>query len=466
MKSQIIFAIFLLTGVLSQNDWVNLASLPVIGQYAHNYSHNIFSGYLNNGAGDQLHYVFLESQNNPKTDPLILWLNGGPGCSSMLGWLYEHGPFPFKEGETYTQWNNYSWNQAANMIYMESPACVGLSTCNNPDQTFNDSNVAAANLAALTQWFQRYPNFTTNDFYVAGESYGGIYVPYLSWYIDQSNTAKTTNINLKGFMVGNGVTNYAYDTLGSMPDYFFQHGIFPPTIYDEIIYETCEDPYGSDCENFLFGSAYVQNLNIYDLYRWCYNENETTSVQNGPLKFHKNYARFLDLLKNDKAGPLPGMTAPCIDGLGAYTWLNNPAVRTGLHIPSSINYNWAMCVEINYDINQALGSYFIYEQLVPLNKYKIMFFSGDADASVSILGTQRWIAELVDTYSIPTEVPYKVWTLPGDTTPNATQTAGWVTYYQGLEFVQVKGAGHMVPQWRRPEAYKMFTYFLNNTILS
>lgn len=475
MKSQI-FSLVLLASIfsvaLSQNDWVNLAQLPQLNVYAKNYTANIFSGYLNAGNGASHHYVFLESQNNPKTDPLVLWLNGGPGCSSLLGWLYEHGPFVFPDGETTFQYNNYSWNKIANVLYMESPACVGFSTCPNPNQVFDDNSVAQANLNALINFFVKYTNFTKNDFYVAGESYGGIYVPYLSYYIDQYNKKAFNIIKFKGFMVGNGVTNYKYDTVASMPDYFSFHAIISPSQRDQILYKTCLNPYSDECDDFLFSSKWTNNLNHYDLLRWCYNQTETLEDPNAPVKGSRDYLRFIKLgfeqsqeASNSRIPGHTGVVAPCLDGSGAYAWLNLPQVRQGLHISSSINYNWTMCSDINYNINMTYGSYWIYQQLVPQNKYKILVYSGDTDASVSILGTQKWIKLLTQSLNIATEVPKQIWTLPG-LAANETQTAGWVTYYQGLEFVQVKGVGHMVPQWERAGAYKMFQYYLQNKILN
>ena len=76
-----------------------------------------------------IHYVFVTSANAPDTDPVVLWLNGGPGCSSLQGWLKEIGPFIMEDGETTfrEQFNNYSWNKNANLLFFESPAGVGFS---------------------------------------------------------------------------------------------------------------------------------------------------------------------------------------------------------------------------------------------------------------------------------------------------------------------------------------------------
>ena len=44
-------------------------------------------GYLNITRG-AFHYVFFDSQHDPDNDPVVLWLNGGPGCSSIIGMVY------------------------------------------------------------------------------------------------------------------------------------------------------------------------------------------------------------------------------------------------------------------------------------------------------------------------------------------------------------------------------------------
>ncbi|CAI8586008.1 unnamed protein product [Vicia faba] len=73
-----------------------------------------------------LFYYFVEAEVEPASKPVVLWLNGGPGCSSVgAGAFVEHGPFkPSKNGLIK---NDYSWNKEANMLYLESPAGVGFS---------------------------------------------------------------------------------------------------------------------------------------------------------------------------------------------------------------------------------------------------------------------------------------------------------------------------------------------------
>lgn len=76
--------------------------------------------------------------------------------------------------------NKYAWNKKANVIYLESPGTVGFSTATTKFRIANDTSVAKDNLKALQMFFDLYPQYKGNDFYIAGESYAGIYIPRLA----------------------------------------------------------------------------------------------------------------------------------------------------------------------------------------------------------------------------------------------------------------------------------------------
>ncbi|KAE8649888.1 hypothetical protein Csa_011926 [Cucumis sativus] len=132
------------------------------------------TGYV--GVGDweefQLFYYFIKSYSNPKTDPLVLWLTGGPGCSALSGLAFESGPINFegevKEGSVpEVVINPYSW----------------------------------------TQWFDDHPEFISNLFYIAGNSYAGMIVPIVALTILEGTYKHIfSSINFEGYILGNPIT--------------------------------------------------------------------------------------------------------------------------------------------------------------------------------------------------------------------------------------------------------------------
>jgi len=128
----------------------------------------------------------LESQKDPANDPLLLWFNGGPGCSSMLGFAMEHGPYVNNDNKTDFVENEWSWNKEANIIYLEMPAMVGYSYTDDPENEnyFDDHITSADNLVAMVNLFEKFPEYAKHDLYVVGESYAGVYVPYMAWRMD------------------------------------------------------------------------------------------------------------------------------------------------------------------------------------------------------------------------------------------------------------------------------------------
>jgi carboxypeptidase C (cathepsin A) len=93
-----------------------------------------------------MHYFYFPSQNKLDTDPLLFWFNGGPGCSSLLGALYEHGPFLVNDAFGIYMNNTYAWNKNASVVYIESPSEVGFSYSNTPIVNWTDAMVAKLNL--------------------------------------------------------------------------------------------------------------------------------------------------------------------------------------------------------------------------------------------------------------------------------------------------------------------------------
>ncbi|KAL0449425.1 UNVERIFIED_CONTAM: Serine carboxypeptidase-like 16 [Sesamum latifolium] len=146
------------------------------------------TGYIGVGEEDevQLFYYFVESENDPQRDPLILWLTGGPGCSGFSGLVYEIGPLAF-DVEAFDGsfpsfiTNPYSWTKVANIIFIDSPVGTGFSYATT-SQAYNNSDTKSVehNYWFLRKWLLNHSEFAKNRLYVAGDSYGGKIVPMVA----------------------------------------------------------------------------------------------------------------------------------------------------------------------------------------------------------------------------------------------------------------------------------------------
>ena len=151
MKTVLISLLFIAALASTKPDAVKIDSVSAV------YDKQWYSGYLDveleKLGAIHMHYFFFPSQNNPDTDPVLFWFNGGPGCSSLLGALYEHGPFILNDAFGALIYNRYSWNLKANVVYIESPAQVGFSYMDGKPPTWTDSLVATLNAAAIREFF-------------------------------------------------------------------------------------------------------------------------------------------------------------------------------------------------------------------------------------------------------------------------------------------------------------------------
>lgn len=165
-----------------------------------------YSGYLtvNEKFNSNLFFWFFPSEGNPADDPVLLWLQGGPGSSSMLGLFAENGPFVFKT-ESELELRDYRWTRSHSVIYIDNPVGTGFSFTDEGGFARNETIIGEQLFEALQQFFTMFPKLQKNRFFVTGESYAGKYVPAISYAILKKNSEAKIKINIQGLAIGNGL---------------------------------------------------------------------------------------------------------------------------------------------------------------------------------------------------------------------------------------------------------------------
>ncbi|KAJ8645886.1 hypothetical protein MRB53_007634 [Persea americana] len=445
-----------------------------------------YSGYvtIDESKGKNLFYYFVLSEGNPTKDPLVLWLNGGPGCSSFDGFVYEHGPFNFQAGrkpgsQPQLHLNPYTWSKVSSIIYLDSPAGVGFSYSNDHgDYTTGDLKTASDSHTFLLKWFQKYPEFLANPFYISGESYAGVFVPTLAFEVANGIKAGVKPmINFKGYTVGNGVTDTEFDGNALVP---FAHGM--GLISDDLFQEVnaaCQGNYWNStneiCEDKLNKvDEDISGLNIYDILEPCYHSPEIRSITSGsirlpssfrqlgetkrPLAVRKRmFGRAWPLRASVRDGYVPtwpqllgSNSVPCTDDVVAAAWLNDEKVRSAIHAQQkNVSGDWELCTG-NINFYHDAGSMIKYHKNLTGQGYRALIFSGDHDMCVPFTGSQAWTRSLG--YKVIDE--WRAWTIGG-------QVAGYTQGYEkNLTFLTIKGSGHTVPEYKPQEALAFYTRWL------
>ncbi|THH00821.1 hypothetical protein EW026_g1775 [Hermanssonia centrifuga] len=176
-----------------------------------------FTGYIDIEAR-HLFFYFFESRNDPDTDDVIFWTNGGPGCSSSVGLFMELGPCRVTAQDN-TTFNPYSWNENANLFFVDQPIGTGFSYAEFGEYVYTTEEAAKDISAFVAIFFEHFSKFKGRSFHMAGESYGGRYIPVFASYVYDQNPklveSGVTPINLTSIMIGNGCT----DWLTMIPSY-------------------------------------------------------------------------------------------------------------------------------------------------------------------------------------------------------------------------------------------------------
>ncbi|KAK6738122.1 hypothetical protein RB195_020308 [Necator americanus] len=416
-----------------------------------------YSGYYTVGAtkNHQLHYWFVESQNNPASDPLLLWLTGGPGCSGLSALLTEWGPFMVNPDGATLMANPYSWNKNASILTLEAPAGVGYSFATDGNVRTGDDKTASENWEALVAFFNEFPQYKNNDFYVTGESYGGVYVPTLMQTIlDRQNQS---HINIKGFAIGNGCVS-ANEGTDALINFQYAHGMIDDSKWERIKSQCCNNdtdgcPFHSfngfdTCSLFVqttTTSAWESGINPYNMYDSCVNVNSAEAKVSTRFRLEYKYRTGKELDVSQLS------TVPCMNETAVTVYLNRADVRKALGIPTTLG-PWSICSDVisnTYDRQYGEMSSRVKNALD--KGLKGMIYSGDIDMACNFLMGQRFSRKL-GYKEVQNKKHYIV----------DGQVGGYHTQYENLHFVTVRGAGHMVPTDKPSVAYYILEKFLFN----
>ncbi|CAA2995815.1 serine carboxypeptidase-like 31 [Olea europaea var. sylvestris] len=414
-----------------------------------------YAGYVtvNEKNGRALFYWFYEATTLPDEKPLVLWLNGGPGCSSVgYGATQEIGPFLVDTDGHGLKFNSYSWNTEANLLFLESPIGVGFSYSNTSGDydILEDYFAANDSYVFLHKWFLKFPSYRTRKFYIAGESYAGKYVPELAELIHDRNKDPSLFIDLKGIMLGNPETCDAEDWKG-MVDYAWSHAVVSDETH-KTIKESCDfysdDPWSNkDCTQGM--AEYYRQYNEIDIYSLY------TSVCI-PSSEGKKSSLVTVRSSSSKMPRVLGGYDPCMDDY-AKSYYNRRDVQKALHVGdgTTLIRNWTICnltVYSNWSYSRT-SVLPIYKKLIGAG-LRIWVYSGDTDGRVPFLSTRYSLSSL----GLPITMAWRPWY-------HQKQVGGWIQEYEGLTFATFRGAGHAVPIFKRSESLAFFSSFLSGDSL-
>ena len=386
-----------------------------------------------------------EDSNEGKADdeiPFVVWLNGGPGCSSSLGLLTENGPCTVNPDGESTTVNPHSWTEAAHVLWLDQPAGVGFSYGAETDD--GETMVAEDAFYFFQAFFQSHPEYANSPLYIFGESYAGHYVPAIAHRIHQGNlhpTDKTMKLNLAGIAIGNGLTD---------PEE--QYKLYPEMVYnnshhikvvDEPVYEAMKAVVPK-CTALIHscngGDGPINQFACQSAFIVC-NMGLTSPYQATGLNPY-------DIRKKCEVPPL------CYDFSYVGKFLNLESTKKALNVDEDRVHRWDSC---NYGINMKFRgdwmkdfSGYVTELLEA--GLPALIYAGDVDFICNYLGNQAWTLGLE-------------WSHKDDFTAAGTHDwsngKGLARTANGFTFLQVYDGGHMVPTDQPEAALEMLKTYIS-----
>ncbi|TFK48038.1 hypothetical protein OE88DRAFT_1665085 [Heliocybe sulcata] len=408
-----------------------------------------YTGYIDIEAR-HLFFYFFESRSDPDKDDVIFWTNGGPGCSSSLGLFMELGPcrVPSPNG---TVFHPESWNSNANVFFIDQPIGVGFSYAEYGEAVGTTEEAAKDIASFVSIFFENFSSFKGRAFHMAGESYGGRYIPVFASAVYDQNVklveAGLTPINLSSVMIGNGITD-PFTLMSSYYDMECTPASVAPILdistcvrmkqaiprCQKLMKESCQDVFDAiSCEEAMAICSmeieepfFTTGMNPYDISKVC----------DGPIEETLCY--------------------PVTKTIGQF--LDRPDIRAEIGVDPAITSNFTSCsTAVGYAFSltdDRLFPTYLYVAGLLERGVNVLIYVGSYDWICNWVGNERWTLALE--WSGKEEFGkqgLRNWEVNGKVA-GVTRSAG------GLTFATVEGAGHMVPYDKPKESLELVNRWL------
>lgn len=386
---------------------------------------------VNPSKGSKMFYMYFEAQEKNLSDdgdtPIVLWLQGGPGCSSLFGMLYINGPYFVNEDLTLRR-NLGTWNRIYGMLFVEQPIGVGFSQAGSAAIPDNELDVAWDLYRALQSFYRTHPHMQQRPLVITGESYAGKYVPSISHFILQaqarvsgfesqlrhprklSDKVEAPLFKLGGLAVGNGFTDAESQT-AVQAEVAWGMGLI-----DAVQRRQAE-------------AIQAQVIELVRAQKWRVARNKSDELLHF-IAMASGSATLEDVRRNTGYDSRNMCDA----------YLNQPHVRTALRLPPLEHQEWLSCSPLvdhimGHDVMKSVKG--LVEDL--LDYVPVLLYQGQWDAECGVGSNDAWIFTMdwhgKDDF---VKAPRRFWMVNG-------RIGGYWKTYDTLDVLVLRNTGHMVP---------------------
>ncbi|RWS26279.1 putative serine carboxypeptidase CPVL-like protein [Leptotrombidium deliense] len=393
-----------------------------------------YSGYLTVNKTFNSNLFFWFFQSKVADAPIILYLQGGPGVSIMVGVFLENGPFQFTEKLEF-KCRNYSWTKKFSVLYIDQPIGTGFSFTDNDAGFSNNLNESTENLfIALTQFFTLFEELKKNEFYVIGESYAGKFAPAIAYRI---HVDKSSNMNFKGIAVGNGLID-PYSTL--------EHSRF---LYELSLIDEQQRQIIEKKENEI---KQLIEVNDFEEAFYKYNALGSNYISDEKTMFFNftGYDYYFNILQDKN----PVNKTEFEKMYEKYKIIVNSFLHVGNKQNAISIVNFPVLNRLLDDFLRSVKEIFV----VVMDNYKVLLYSGILDISIPPVFTNRCLSSLQwkhkDAYL---RSERKIWR-----NENNGEIYGYIKKAYDFYEVTIRNAGHLVIVDKPEVTLKLIDNFITN----